>query len=280
MSAPGENASHRVLQYSADSDVRVELSWHGLTHVGLRRETNQDSYLAIPPVFAVADGMGGHEGGEIASAAVTMRLAELAESGDAVDIDSLVRALTVAVTDIQSEDNATRHTAGTTVTGAFFGTETNVPNWNIFNIGDSRVYHFFEGALTQVTRDHSVVQHLLDSGAITPAEAEVHPHANIITRAVGGYESPVPDLMKIAIVPGQRILICSDGLTKELTDVGIQYFLSQADTAADAAEVLLEHALGNTGRDNISVIVLEVHALTGVPAEAEGNSAETERNLS
>jgi protein phosphatase len=133
----------------------------------------------------------------------------------------------------------------------------------VFNIGDSRVYQYFRGALTQLTVDHSVVQHLIDTGAISVEEAEYHPHANVITRAVGFNEEPVPDFSRLTLIPGQRLLICSDGLTKELTDTGIQHFLGEAKTAKQAARRLVRHALDNAGRDNVTVIVIDVHAVGG-----------------
>lgn len=143
-----------------------------------------------------------------------------------------------------------------------FSSDTEVPSWTVFNIGDSRVYQFFKGSLTQITTDHSVVQHLVDSGAITPDEADMHPHANVITRAVGLNEAPDPDTVELALVPGQRLLLCSDGLTKELTDLGLQHFLAQAKTVQEAAEMLISQSLGNAGRDNVTVIVIEVHAVS------------------
>lgn len=262
MTERGENGSRRRLRYNKNSDLEIEVSWHALTHVGNRRETNQDSYIAIPPVFAVADGMGGHSAGEIASAAVVRRLAELggAESVADADIDGL---LGDAVDDIELDAGDTELGAGTTVTGVFFGTEDE-PTWRVFNIGDSRVYQYFKGALSQVTVDHSVVQHLMDTGAITEEEAEVHPHANVITRAVGFNEQPIPDYTSLALIPGQRILICSDGLTKELTDIGIQHFLATQPTAEAAAQRLIDEAVGNIGRDNVTVIVIDVHAVGGI----------------
>ena len=102
----------------------------------------------------------------------------------------------------------------------------------MFNIGDSRVYSYLDGVLEQLTIDHSIVQELLDAGAITAAEAEVHPHSNVITRAVGFNEDPVPDYWFIPIVAGTRLLVCSDGLTKELTEHGIRHFLREGSFAA------------------------------------------------
>lgn len=263
MTERGSNAARRRLRYRPDCDLEIELSWFALTDVGRRRETNQDSYVVTPPIFAVADGMGGHSAGEIASAAVVRRLAELGgqESVSEADIDEV---LGDAVDDIEVDAGDTELGAGTTVTGVCIGTADEQPTWKVFNIGDSRVYQYFKGALSQVTVDHSVVQHLIDTGAITAEEAEVHPHANVITRAVGFNEAPIPDYTSLALIPGQRLLICSDGLTKELTDIGIQHFLATQATAEDAARTLVHEAIENMGRDNVTVIVIDVHAVGDV----------------
>lgn len=263
MTARGENAVRRRLRYRENCELEIELSWFGLTDVGRRRETNQDSYVTLPPIFAVADGMGGHSAGEVASAAVVRRLAELggSQSVSEADVDEV---LNDAVEDIELDTGETELGAGTTVTGVIIGTEADEPTWKVFNIGDSRVYQYFKGALSQITVDHSVVQHLIDTGAITEEEAEVHPHANVITRAVGFNEAPVPDYTSLALIPGQRILICSDGLTKELTDIGIQHFLATERTVEGAARMLVQQALENAGRDNVTVVVIDVHSVGDV----------------
>lgn len=255
----GENAARRRLRYRSDCELEIELSWFGLTDVGLRRETNQDSYVTTPPIFAVADGMGGHSAGEVASAAVVRRLAELGGRTNVLETD-IDAVLSDAVDDIELDAGETELGAGTTVTGVCLSTEDQ-PTWKVFNIGDSRVYQYFKGALSQITVDHSVVQHLIDTGAITPEEAETHPHANVITRAVGFNEAPIPDYTALALIPGQRLLICSDGLTKELTDIGIQHFLATQETAEGAARELVRQALENAGRDNVTAIVIDVHAV-------------------
>lgn len=259
MTVRGLNAEHRRIRLNPQSELEVELSWHGITHVGRRREVNQDSLVALPPVFAVADGMGGHAAGEVASAAVARRLADL--SGGAVSREDLLQALGDAIEDIEFEAGDTDLGTGTTVTGVVLDGDTEQPNWTVFNIGDSRVYQFFKGALTQLTVDHSVVQHLIDTGQISVDEAEFHPHANVITRAVGMGEEPAPDFSTVALIPGQRLLICSDGLTKELTDLGLQHYLSELKTAKLAAETLMREALENAGRDNVTVLVVDVHAV-------------------
>lgn len=256
----GASAVRRRVSYFEDAVSLIELSWHGLTDVGHRREVNQDSLVMSPPIFAVADGMGGHSAGEVASAAVVRRLAELGGTVSITEAD-INGALSDAVDDIELDAGETDLGAGTTVTGVSLGALGNSPTWTVFNIGDSRVYQYFKGALTQLTVDHSVVQHLLDTGAITAEEAEIHPHANVITRAVGFNEQPAPDYTQLAVVAGQRLLLCSDGLTKELTEVGIQHFLATAESAEEAAHQLVQRALDNAGRDNVTVIVIDVHAV-------------------
>lgn len=260
MSVRGASAVRRRVSYLQDAEALIELSWHGITDVGHRREVNQDSLVMSPPIFAVADGMGGHSAGEVASAAVVRRLAELGGIVTITETD-INGALGDAVDDIELDAGETDLGAGTTVTGVSLGALGTSPTWTVFNIGDSRVYQYFKGALTQLTVDHSVVQHLLDTGAITAEEAEIHPHANVITRAVGFNEQPAPDYTQLAVVAGQRLLLCSDGLTKELTEVGIQHFLATAESAEEAAHQLVQRALDNAGRDNVTVIVIDVHAV-------------------
>ncbi len=258
MTVSGANAVRTRVRLS--DDFEVELSWHACTDVGRRREVNQDSYVVVPPVFAVADVMGGHIAGEIASAAVVRRLADLATGGP-VEPSDIEAALLTAVEDIEADAGETDLGTGTTVTGLFLTPDVESPRWTTFNIGDSRVYQFYKGALSQITVDHSVVQHLIDTGAITEEEAETHPHANVITRAVGFNEDPAPDYSAVALVPGQRLLICSDGLTKELTDAGIAHYLEASDTVEVAAESLMQQALSNAGRDNVTIVVIDVHSV-------------------
>ena len=273
MTARPTSAVRRRIPCCADSAIEVELSWSGLTDVGRRREVNQDSFITAPPIFAVADGMGGHAGGEIASAAVTNRLSELASSGE-ISEPRFTAALQTAIWDMARQTSDADAGTGTTVTGFYLESDEGHPIWKVFNIGDSRVYQYFKGALTQITVDHSVVQHLIDTGQITAEEAEVHPHANVITRAVGLGDDPHPDFSMLALIPGQRLLVCSDGLTKELTETGIQHFLATADTAEAAAAQLMQHAIDNAGRDNITVVVVDVHAV-GDARETQPQGKET-----
>jgi protein phosphatase len=233
-----------------------------MSDVGHRRQVNEDSLIARSPIFAVADGMGGHSAGDFASSAVVTRLAEQVQS-EVVDQDAINTALRAAVDDMNRGVGDTDRGTGTTVTGVALSVLDGQVYWLVFNIGDSRVYQYADGKLDQLTIDHSIVQELIDAGAITAAEAEVHPHSNVITRAVGFNEDPVPDYWYIPLVPGSRLLVCSDGLTKELTEYGIRHFLAEGTSVTDSAQLLMDAALGNGGRDNVTVIVVDVIEVSG-----------------
>ncbi|GGF25495.1 PP2C family protein-serine/threonine phosphatase [Subtercola lobariae] len=251
-------ATFRVTSPTTPSRSFV-VSWAALTDIGRRRAVNEDSVVAHPPIFAVADGMGGHAAGDVASDAVVKRLGQLGAdpftTGDVID-----EALSLALTDIDLVGDTTTLGTGTTVTGVALNLVDGEPTWAVFNIGDSRVYQYLDGSLARLTVDHSVVQELVDAGLITAEQAETHPDSNIITRAVGFHEKPVPDYSLLDIIAGQRILICSDGLTKELTDHGIAHYLGREGSAWQTASSLVEAALTNGGRDNVTVLVIDVAA--------------------
>lgn len=255
----------------------LELRWACATDTGLKREVNQDALLVDFPLFIVADGMGGHEAGEVASAAVIDRLSALARSQPLITRDGIENSLRAAVADMSAAVGESELGTGTTVTGVYCGTEHQpLSGWTVLNIGDSRVYRLHNGLLEQLTVDHSVVQELIAAGAISADEAESHPHGNVITRAVGLNEDPVPDYLQLPNVDRARWLVCSDGLTKELTDYGIQHFLTTAPTPAEAVVAMFEAALGNGGRDNISAIVFDERAEGTAPSEtAPGAPGET-----
>ena len=151
------------------------------------------------------------------------------------------------------------------MTGVYLDLTGDEPTWVTLNIGDSRVYLFRDGGLAQVTTDHSVVQELISAGRLTPEEAENHPYGNVITRAVGPSDGVSPDYVRLEVVDGDRFVICSDGLTKELTDYGILHFLLQHDDPTEAAAAMLEAALENGGRDNVTIIVLNARRITAAP---------------
>ena len=238
------------------ADHEMRLSWAGVTDQGRRRDSNQDAYLAEFPLFIVADGMGGHAGGEIASRSAIGRLQTVVSDGP-VSRAAIERALELAVGDIADHPETTDEGTGTTLTGVFLDLDAELPHWVSLNIGDSRVYLMRDDRLIQITTDHSVVQELIAAGKISPEEAEGHPYSNVITRAVGASELTAPDYITIDVRAGDRFVICSDGLTKELTDYGIQHFLRENADPGAAVDAMLVAALENGGRDNVTVIVVQ-----------------------
>ena len=255
------NAGH-TFHVPRRPDVELTLGWSAVTNVGRKRAVNEDSFVAQNPMFAVADGMGGHSAGDVASAAVVTRLAEVIET-DFIDPDVVEHALTTAAQDIGRVSGNSALGTGTTVTGAALTLVGSDPYWAVFNIGDSRVYQLRGRLFEQITVDHSVVQELVDSGAISKEQAENHPDSNVITRAIGFNELPAPDFWMIPATEGLRLLLCSDGLTKELTDEDIRSHLVAGRNARDTAHALVDAALVRGGRDNVTVVVIDVLAASG-----------------
>lgn len=247
------------------------LDWAGVTDVGRRRAHNEDSYVAEAPVFAVADGMGGHSAGDVASDAVVRRLHEVATT-DFLSADDVELALQRATEDIAVAAEGTELGVGTTATGAFLSVEEGAPSFTIFNVGDSRVYLHDSGVLRQVTVDHSVVQEMVDAGMLHPDDAESHPDSNVITRAVGFDVDPRPDYWRVPLRVGLRLLVCSDGLTKELDASRIASVLGAAPSALDAATALVDQAVSAGGRDNVTAVVVDVR---GTEAPGAGEPDET-----
>jgi protein phosphatase len=245
----------------------VSLDWAGVTDVGLRRAHNEDSFVARSPLFVVADGMGGHSAGDVASDAVVTRLDEAA-TGEFFDTDALEEALREATDDIEVAAVGTELGVGTTVTGAILTKEGETPYFTIFNVGDSRVYMLDSGVLRQVTVDHSVVQEMVQAGMLHPDDAENHPDSNVITKAIGFGAEPSPDYWRVPARPGLRLLVCSDGLTKEMNARAIATLLAaNADTEA-AATALVTAAVAAGGRDNVTAVVVDVRG-SSEPVDVE-----------
>ncbi len=255
MTERGADSTGTVVTMPDDSTL--QLAWAAATDVGRKRKANEDSYLARLPIFAVADGMGGHLSGDLASAAVVRRLDE-GVATDFVAPHLVEKALEVASADIDVIAGDSELGVGTTVTGAMLTLIDGVANFAVFNIGDSRVYRFEKNSLKQVTRDHSLVQEMLDAGTISKAQALKHPDGNLITRAVGFRSQPTPDFWMVPLKPGLRLLLCSDGLTGELDDKRLRMHLAARLSAAETASSLVDAALASGGRDNVTVIVIDV----------------------
>ena len=240
-----------------DSEESLAIHWAVATHVGLVRKVNEDSLLADFPIFGVCDGMGGHASGDVASKIVVTELSELFGQ-PCTNPKEIYQALVRAETAVDAlTGDAEFAGAGTTVTGLAVTLEEQQPFWFVFNIGDSRVYRLFEGEFDQVTIDHSLVQEMVDNGFLGADEAEGHPDSNVITRAIGFQSDPLPDGWKIPMNVGERYLICSDGLTKELDNLEIATLLARAETPEAAANDLVNAAVSNGGRDNVTVVVVE-----------------------
>ena len=255
MTALGRSSVRHIVALPERGEV-IELSWHGVTHTGYRRAANEDSYLADVPLFAVADGMGGHSHGDRASDAVVRRL-QAAVVGEFIAPDAIIDALHLATWDIHQLDEAD-HGIGTTVTGVALSLADGRPVLTSFNVGDSRVYRFSGNDLIQVTTDHSMVQEMVDSGQLSAEQAEHHPDSNVITRAVGFSVEPEVDVRVMAIEEGMRLLVCSDGLTKEVPLERLRLHMAARLSARETANALVDAALAQGGRDNITVIVVDV----------------------
>lgn len=228
------------------------------THIGRIREVNEDAYYAGERLFAVADGMGGHAAGAIASRTALDVLAGADRSELTQDaLRAQVRAANAAVVDY-GRTHRSAAGLGTTIAGIALIDSGRAPHWAVFSIGDSRVYLHSDGTLRQLTVDHSEVEELIAEGALTREQARAHPARHIVTRAIGETPPPLLDVVIRPAVTGQRWLITSDGLTCELDDRDIQRHLDPNTTPTVAAAHLVEDALAAGGRDNVAVIVLDV----------------------
>ena len=233
----------------------IRFSYGAATSVGRVRQVNEDSYLAVPPLFVVADGLGGHGGGNVASRIAVEEMAACAALRPLFE-DAVLTALEHANRHIIERDEANR--MGTTVTGlAGLETADGGDQLMVFNVGDSRVYRLAGGRLEQLTVDHSEVQQLIAAGVITREQARTHPRRNVVTRALGGGSGLHPDRWLFPAVAGERYLACSDGLFGELEDDPIRSLLASGDPQS-AAEELVAAANQAGGRDNVTAVVVDI----------------------
>jgi len=242
------------------------------TDVGRLRTINQDRFVLLPnrDLFIVADGMGGHQGGEVASRLAVETLQVAYQDATA---DALTEAITAANHRIRNEGDADPDLRGmgTTLVALALMPEEPDPDEPfddddaeppqhllIANVGDSRGYLFRDGSLTQLTEDHSVVADLVREGSISPEEAEVHPQRNIVTRVLGVYETVEVDLWPVDPIGHDRYLLCSDGLFNEVSADQISSVLRRLDDPNEAASELVRLANEGGGRDNITVVIVDV----------------------
>lgn len=237
-----------------------DISFGSRTDIGYVRDHNEDSLIIIPPLFAVADGMGGHEAGEIASEITVNTLAELAPSH--LDAEGLTAAVEAANYNVMKapRQGIGRDGMGTTLTAAMLEGERLL----IAQVGDSRAYLLHKGHLQQITRDHSLMADLIVAGRITPEEARVHPNRSVITRAIGSDIHMRPDIYELNVDAGDRILLCSDGLSSMISNNAIESIMRRQSDAQHCADELVTAALENGGADNVTVVVADVPGFSEV----------------
>jgi PPM family protein phosphatase len=233
-----------------------------LTDTGRQRRANEDAAFARAPLFAVADGMGGAQAGEIASGvAVSVLEHGLPDGPGSAEerLAGLAREANLQIHELSVAD-ADRAGMGTTLTAAYLG-EAELA---IAHVGDSRLYCLRDGQLQRLTRDHSLVEELVQEGRLTPEEADEHPQRSIITRALGPEHDVLVDHMSWRAQDGDVYLICSDGLTSMVPEARVAQLLGGARTLRDAAHALIDAANEAGGRDNITVVLFRVEELDGV----------------
>ncbi|CAN5453366.1 protein phosphatase 2C domain-containing protein [soil metagenome] len=230
-----------------------------VSHVGKIRSNNQDSGYAGQYLFVVADGMGGHAGGDVASAIAVKRIAEtdrLYTSPN--DAEFALQSALLAANSLLAEtvfEHGELTGMGTTVTG-MLRVDNHVA---IAHIGDSRIYLFRDGELQQISADHTFVQRLVDSGRITPEEAAVHPRRSVLMRVLGDVDaSPEIDTTVLETQPGDRWMLCSDGLSSYVSDEKMQTILATIPSAKDAADRLVKESLDQGAPDNVTIVLVDI----------------------
>ena len=243
-----------------DLPTTPALAWGAATDTGRVRTENEDAFVALPMVYGVADGMGGHAAGEVASAIAASTLRDRLGAG-AESVDVVVAAVVEANASIfqGAHGNAAQRGMGTTLTAmVVLVDESGQRRLAMVNVGDSRTYVLRAGRLRRVTIDHSYVQELVSTGHITEAEARSHPRRNIVTRALGIEPNVRVDTWVLPFVLGDRYVLCSDGLVDEVDDGEILELLLANSTPQEAADALVASANEHGGRDNVTVVVVDV----------------------
>lgn len=251
--------------------------WGASTHVGSVRVGNEDSFVAEPMVFGVADGMGGHQAGEVASEIAARIIRDRLGTG-ASNVGVVVASVVEANASIYQAAHASvdHQGMGTTLTALVVmrADESNVARFALVNVGDSRTYLLREGELHRATVDHSYVQELVNTGHISEDEARTHPRRNIVTRALGIEPNVRVDTWLVPMVHGDRFILCSDGLVDEVHDDDIASIAIAITDPQVACEQLIAKANANGGHDNVTVVIVDV--LQGVEPTAADAGLESE----
>ena len=249
----------------------LELAWGVATHVGKARRLNEDSYLAEPGVFLVADGMGGHQAGDVASRLTVEAVRDLL-SDEVPDISVIGDVVQRANDTVRLHAHESGHEGmGSTLVGAFLVRNADEDSVVIVNVGDSRCYALIDEVLHQVTKDHSHVQELVDSGEIAAETAATHPDRNVVTRAIGIEDLVAGDFFVVPPLRRVRLLLCSDGVSGELTDDRMAEVLIANEQPDSAAEGLIAAVLEGRAGDNATAIVIDMTRASLDPISPPGD---------
>jgi PPM family protein phosphatase len=240
------------------TEVRMAaVRWGCATHTGRVRHRNEDALLARLPVFVVADGMGGHAGGELASHLVVDSFRELTVRPVPADVQAVLGQAHTTIRAASEHDERVRG-LGATAVGLVLVEQAGAQYWLAFNVGDSRLYRFHRGRLHQITVDHSFVQEMVEAGFLDVQQARRHPERHVITRVLGGRDNTEPDFWLFPPEVGEKFLLCTDGLTDEVDDDLIGQVLREENDPQSAAGSLVRAALETGGRDNVTAVVVSV----------------------
>ena len=258
----------------------IRLTAGSATDVGRVRTNNQDQLLVADDLYAVADGMGGHAAGEVASlTAVEALKVAYEQNGGAEGLVAAARQANRSIFE-RAQGNPELHGMGTTLVAVALVTEDGETRLAVVNVGDSRVYLLRDGELEQLTTDHSLVQELVDDGQLTELEAAIHPQRHVLTRALGVDHDVNVDLLQVLPLRGDRYMLCSDGLVRELNDDQVAGIMRRLANPKDAARELVSEAKDRGGNDNITVVVVDVVDDDDLPAAASaalGSNPPTQR---
>ena len=247
----------------------MELAWGAATDVGKVRQLNEDSLLAEAGAFVVADGMGGHQAGDVASRLTVGAVRDMLSEGlpDIGTIGTVVQRANLAVR--AHARAAGQEGMGSTFVGAFVVQNADEEAIVVVNVGDSRCYALVDDGVSQITLDHSYVQELVDSGEITAEAAMHHPERNVVTRAIGIEDVVAGDFFMLPTAPRTRLLLCSDGVSGELSLGRMADLLAAVPDPAECAAALIAAVLEGRAGDNATAIVVDVTMLTPHPGVSE-----------
>ena len=255
----------------------MPVQWAATTHPGIRRASNEDAYCSRPDLglFIVADGMGGHVAGEVASKiavdAIEAFIGETASDGSGltwpqpvdptlgIDGSRLKNAFHLANRRLADEVAAAVDLRGMATTASTVLLQDD-HRAMLAHVGDSRIYLFRDNELERMTDDHSWVEEQMRAGLLSPLEARQHPWRNVVTRALSGGEDPEVDVKELALQPGDRLLLCSDGLSSVVPDDRIEEILRAQPVPTEACQALVDEANGNGGPDNVTTLILQIDA--------------------